>query len=61
MILNNIHLYIQTMEGEGEELKFNIVLPTIKLPPTLSHLKSTPIPQFLVGYRNLLNNTASGI
>lgn len=46
---------------EGEDLKFNIVLPTTKLPPALAHIKSQPNPQFIVGYRNLLNKTSEGV
>ena len=46
---------------ETENLKFNVVLPTIRPPRTLSHLQSSPQGQFLVGYRNVLVGTVDGV
>lgn len=49
------------MESEADPLKFSIVLPTKQLPPALAHITTTPAPQFLVGYRNILYRTETGI
>lgn len=49
------------MENEVDVMRFNIVLPSKQLPPALAHITSTPLPQFLVGYRNVLYQVEAGI
>ena len=48
-------------QTEEVPLKFQIVLPTPSLPPALVHVTTAPVPQFLVGYRNILVGEESGV
>ena len=41
-------------QTEQDTPKFQLVLPTPSLPPSLAHVTTNAIPQFLVGYRNIL-------
>ena len=49
------------MEGEEQQLKFQVILPSLVLPDKLSHVKSEPVSQFLVGYRNVIEAGEKGL
>ena len=50
------------MEATGSEsLQHRLILPTQQLPASLQHIKGSPTPQFLVGYRNVLVASGQGV